>query len=143
MTPDSFATRLYPCLFELDSQPVTQTLFHYVIVRNDLPVGMLAAQIVHAAGETSPGNLLSGTHAVVLGIDSEQELKSLSRKLRDANVPHKPIIENDPPYTDQWMAIGISPAPKSAIYPHVKRLNLVRGSAPTSAKKEAPKRLGE
>lgn len=87
---------------------------------------MLAAQIVHAAGETSTGDLPAGTHAVVLGVDSEEALKFLSRKLRAACVPHKPIIENDAPYTDQWMALGLSPAPKGCIYPHVKHLDLVK-----------------
>lgn len=87
----------------------------------------MAAQLVHAAGETSPGNLPTGTHAVVLGVSSEDALKFVSKRLRDARIPHKPIIENDAPYTDQWMAIGVKPLPKGDVYPHLRKLNLLDG----------------
>jgi hypothetical protein len=99
---------------------------------------MTAAQVCHAAGETSPGCLPSGTIAVVLGV-SKDELQNISARLRKAKIPHKPIVENDPPYTDQWMAIGIQPRPKAEIYPHLSNLPLLRGSAPRSAKQGVPK----
>ena len=94
-------------------------------MRNDLPRGLLAAQCVHAAGESSPGNLSPGTHAVVLGTDSEG-LHKLRERLEQADVPHHAIIENDPPYTDQLLAIGICPAEKGEIYKHVSSLPLLR-----------------
>ena len=96
-----------------------------MIVRSDLPLGMLAAQVVHAASETSPGCLPHGTHAVVLGVASEEELKSVSQLLRAAEIPHKPIVENDPPLANQWCAIGVSPMEKNKIYPHLKHLTLL------------------
>ena len=110
------------------------TTYHYVIVRRDLPPGLLAAQIVHAAGETSPGNLQSGTHAVVLEVADEASLKEVSAQLRAAGVPHKPIIEPD--IGNTWTAIGVAPLPKARVYPHLKHLGLY-GDRPKDRQKEA------
>jgi peptidyl-tRNA hydrolase len=52
-----------------------------VIVRSDLSIGFLAAQIVHAAGESSVSNLKSGTHAVVLSVRTEAALALIARQL--------------------------------------------------------------
>lgn len=43
-----------------------------------LPRGLLAAQVVHAAGESSPGDLPEGTHAVVLAAEDQQHLRVLT-----------------------------------------------------------------
>jgi hypothetical protein len=52
-----------------------------VIVRADLPRGVQSAQIVHAAGESSPGQLPSGTYAVTLTAPSEQALQKEAERL--------------------------------------------------------------
>jgi hypothetical protein len=70
---------------------------------------MLAAQVVHAAGETSPGQLPEGTHAVVLATPDEAALARVHRALVAAGIPHKAIIEPDPPWDGALMAIGIEP----------------------------------
>lgn len=80
-----------------------------MIVRSDLPLGFLAAQVVHAAGESSPGNLDPGTNAVVLGARDEAELAALERKLQRAGVPHVAIREPDPPWNGALTAIGLIP----------------------------------
>lgn len=99
-------------------------LCHYVAVREDLPLGLLCAQVVHAAGESSPGDIPPGTHAVVLGC-TEDELYSLARYLARTGVPHALIHEDDEPYRGQLLAIGLRPARKSELRPHVKKLRLL------------------
>jgi len=41
-------------------------------------------------------------------------------------VPHKPIIENDPPWNGQLTAIGLVPAPKSQLKGLLRRYPLLR-----------------
>jgi peptidyl-tRNA hydrolase len=84
-------------------------LTHYAIIRSNLPIGFAAAQIVHAADESTSHNLTPGTFAVVLSVDSEDELKQLGQRLVSAAIPHVYIREPDPPYFGQLTAIGIAP----------------------------------
>jgi hypothetical protein len=84
-------------------------LYHYVIVRGDLPHGVQVAQTIHAAGESCEGPLSSGTFAIALSARSESLLEDLAIRLREAEVPHTVIREPDPPYDGQLMAIGIRP----------------------------------
>lgn len=98
-----------------------------MIVRADLPVGFLAAQVVHAAGESSPGNLDRGTNAVVLAVRSEAELAALARKLALAGIPHTVIDEPDPPWNGQLTAIGLVPtADRAAVKPLLSCLPLLK-----------------
>lgn len=106
---------------DLDSQPLT----HYIAVRKDLPRGLLAAAVTHAAGESSPGNLESGTNAVVLGL-SGPELHAWQDRLADASVPHIPIIENDHPYEDVLVAVGLPPCARADVRSFTKKLPLLR-----------------
>jgi len=78
-------------------------------------MGLLAAQVTHAAGESSPGNLPEGTCAVVLGVTGPEALQLLKDSLERKGVPHKAVIENDQPYSGQLMALGLVPAPKSKL----------------------------
>ena len=87
----------------------TKTLYHYVVVRSDLPHGVQVAQTIHAAGESCEGPLPSGTYAVALSVPDETSLRELARRLWDSEVPHKLILEPDAPYDGQAMAIGIFP----------------------------------
>ncbi len=80
-----------------------------MVIRSDLPVGFLAAQIVHAAGESVSKNLPPNTNAVVLSVDSEAELLAVAKQLQLAGVPHVSIHEPDPPYNGAFTAIGIVP----------------------------------
>ena len=56
------------------------------MVRKDLAIGVLAAQVVHAAGESSPGNLPEGTYAIVLAVPDEGALKAVAARLQLAGV---------------------------------------------------------
>jgi len=85
----------------------------------------MAAQLVHAAGESAPGNLCPGTYAVVLAA-TQEKLKTLSETLTAAGIRHRAIIESDPPYCGQLMAIGLAPAPRQEVKRHVSSFPLLR-----------------
>ena len=80
-----------------------------MVVRADLPRGFLASQIVHAAGETSPGGLPEGTYAIVLAVHGIRELLTVRANLEAAGIPHKLICEPDAPYNGAPTAIGLVP----------------------------------
>jgi hypothetical protein len=114
-----------PCISagSRDTDPLT----HYVIVRADLPFGVAAAQIIHAAGESSPGRLPRGTYAVALAARDEAELSAIEARLRRAGVRLKAIRESDPPYSGRLMALGLTPMPKSVLRQHLSSLPLLYG----------------
>lgn len=109
-------------LADLEAGP----LYHYVIVREDLPRGLQAAMMVHAAGESSPGNLPDDTHAVVLTVADESELMKLRLRLLANYIQHRAIIEPDPPLSGQLVAIGIVPARKEKLRAYLANLPLLR-----------------
>lgn len=97
-----------------------------MLVRPDLPRGLLAAQVVHAAGESaSETQLKSGTYAVVLQATGEQ-LHVLAGELQAAGVEFRSIVESDPPYAGELMAIGLKPAPRAQIRRYVSSFPLLR-----------------
>ena len=100
--------------------------YHYVIVRDDLPIGHLAAQTIHAAGEsaalTAPPQ---GTHAIALQA-APDALKDISIALAMADIRHVTIREPDFPYCNAITALGIAPQPRSkALSKIVGELRLV------------------
>ncbi len=101
----------------IDRQPeeaTIQPLYHYCIVRRDLPTGVMAAQLCHAAGEsTFDFKVPSGTYAVVLSVADEEELISLARRLTAADIRHIMIREPDLPWDNQAMTIGLFPSIKT------------------------------
>lgn len=68
---------------------------------------------MHAAGESSPGNLSSGTYAVVLSTEDDLELMQVADRLRAAGLEHVCIFESDAPWLGQLMAIGVKPLLRS------------------------------
>ncbi len=105
---------------------------HYIIIRDDLSIGDLAAQVTHAAGESSPGNLPEHTIAVVLGVNP-QELEDVSAILTKHDIAHRRIVEVDPPFCGQLMALGVIPRPKRDVYPLLKKYS------PLGAQREGKK----
>ncbi len=81
--------------------------------------------MTHAAGESSPGNLPSGTHAVVLGVSPER-LCAVQKRLESKGVRFKAIVENTAPWADQTTAIGLTPGRKSIVGRHVADLPLLK-----------------
>ena len=99
-----------PGNYGFDTRRVYQgPLTHYCILRGDLPRGVLAAQLIHAAGESSPGDLPKNTFAVALSAKSESHLGFIEQKLQRLNIPHHAIREPDEPWCGALMAIGIPP----------------------------------
>ena len=86
----------------------------------------MAAQLIHAAGESSPGNLSSGTYAIALAAESEIQLLAIEQRLISQNIPHAAIRESDDPWNGQLMAIGIAPCDRSVIRREVSQLPLIR-----------------
>ena len=95
--------------FGFDSRQSRQQLTHYCILRQDLPLGTLAAQLMHAAGESVQEKLPPNTFAVALAAKSEEHLAFLEDKLRRFSIPHKAVREPDSPWNGALMAIVILP----------------------------------
>lgn len=131
LTPATCVARVRACVIAIAASPLT----HYVIVRADLEPGFLAAQIVHAAGESSPGGLPEGTFAVVLAVPSETALAELGRQLVDAGIAHVAIREPDAPHLGALTAIGCVPvADRAAIRRLTSSLPLYGQRAPAPAR---------
>ena len=94
-------------------------------MRPDIPVGVQSAQITHAAGESSPGNLPSGTYAVVLTADVSNLLK-IEQILKDAHIPFSAIRENGGDWDGELMAIGVAPDRKNKLRRYFSSLPLLR-----------------
>jgi len=97
-----------------------------VIVREDLPRGVQSAMLVHAAGESSPGNLKDGTYAFVLSVPNEEALMVVAAKLIRARVAFVTVFEPDAPYNGQLMALGVIPARKEDLRKHLSALPLLK-----------------
>jgi len=107
---------------------VVDVLYHYVVIRLDLPRGVQAAQIIHAAGESAcmAGSVPPGTNAVALGVPCEARLLELGRTLTEAGVAHAAIVETEGPFAQQTMAIGCSPATKKELKRYFSSIPLIK-----------------
>lgn len=63
--------------------------------------------MIHAAGESSPGNLPPSTHAVALEARDEAQLLDLEERLIAAGIQH--IAIREPDRNNELMAIGLVP----------------------------------
>lgn len=89
-------------------------LTHYIIVRRDLPLGVCAAMIAHAAGESGAlyqdeNGRFRNARAVVLAVDNEVALYRVGAKLFKNNIQFVDVVESGEIYKDQYMAIGLVP----------------------------------
>jgi hypothetical protein len=93
----------------------------------------MAAQIVHAAGESVTENLPPNTSAIVLSVPSENELLGVAQQLQRAGIAHVAIREPDPPYNGVFTAIGVAPvADRKPLKRILSRLPLL-GKEPNAA----------
>lgn len=95
-------------------------------MRADLPRGLQAAQIVHAAGESSPGNIPAGTYAIVLAVPDKHALAAEAYRLTKVGVSLTPIYEPDAPYHGELMALGLTPGRKEDLRRHLSCLPLLK-----------------
>lgn len=77
------------------------------MVRSDLPLGFLTAQVAHAASESSPVPDPPGTNVVVLSVPSEGALLAVYRRLVLADIRCVLVVEPDPPWLGAATAIGV------------------------------------
>lgn len=117
---------------------INQYLTHYCVVRSDLPVGVQAAQLIHAAGQSVSEPLAEGSYAIALHVKSEAELLALSKRLKTAAIDHALVVESDEPYSGQAMAIGINPMDRKPLKPLLSSYPLVR-NAPVAQSDRAPR----
>lgn len=89
-----------------------------------MSLGILAASLVHAAGESSPGNLPEDTHAIVLAVPDEAALAREKERLEKAGVRFVAIREPD--LGDALMALGIAPGRKEILRRFLSSLPLLR-----------------
>lgn len=89
-------------------------------------MGHQAAQLIHAAGASSPGNLPVGTYAIALHAKDEDELKRINYALLQEGIGCSTIIESDAPYSGQLMAIGIAPMDRRRLRRLLSRYPLVK-----------------
>lgn len=82
--------------------------------------------LVHAAGESSPGNLPEDTYAVILAVPNEAALARERDRLRAAGVKLVEIHEPDAPWNKALMALGLQPARKEALRKLVSELSLLK-----------------
>jgi hypothetical protein len=81
---------------------------------------------VHAAGESSPGDLEENTYAIVLAVPDEAALAREAARLERAGVAFVPIAEPDAPFHGALMALGLRPARKEVLRKHLSCLPLLR-----------------
>lgn len=86
----------------------------------------MSAQLIHAAGESSTGNLPKNTFAVALAVPGEEKLLELEKQLLETRIPHNAVREIDPPYNGQLMAIGICPTIRDKVKGVLSQLPLVK-----------------
>jgi len=82
--------------------------------------------IVHAAGESSTGNLPEGTFAVALAARDERDLEQIAARLRARGVAFVEIREPDPPHNGALMALGIRPGRKEDLRRALSSVPLLR-----------------
>ena len=129
-------------------------LIHYIFVRRDLPVGVMAAMVTHAAGESAAryvANYNNDTYfhaiAVVLEAKDDTDLCKIGEYLYSAGLDYVHIIESGGPYDGQLMAYGLIPNTREhfgellkpfQLLKQLDNLTVVEVKSPTSHDKENP-----
>lgn len=106
-------------------------LSHYIFVRRDLPVGVIAAMCTHAAAESAIWNptdiAACNTRAVVLQAKDESHLEKIRSYLIGENIPHIRIVEDAGVYAHQLMALGIIPVEHVTLGKRLSEFTLLNG----------------
>lgn|SRR3990167_6978572 len=96
-------------------------LTHYIIVRRDIPLGVLAAMVTHVAGESgalyqdSYDGRFRGARAVVLEVKNELALYKAGALLFKHDIQFVDMKEHGGPYDGQYMAIGLVPVESDVV----------------------------
>lgn len=89
--------------------------YQYIIVRDDIAFDRLSAQIAHAARRSATFPEHPHTHAIVLAVSSEAELRETYERLIEAGFAATLIEEPDEPFNGAATAIGCAPIPRKKI----------------------------
>ncbi|HVI40685.1 MAG TPA: hypothetical protein VM577_08495, partial [Anaerovoracaceae bacterium] len=107
-------------------------LVHYIVVRRDLPLGVCAAMITHAAGESGAlymdpyDGRFRGATAVVLEAKNEGILKADAAYFRNNGIRHVEVHESGGPYHGQLMAIGLVPDDREILAPKLSTFQTLK-----------------
>ena len=110
-------------------------MIHCVIVRAGLPLGVMAAQIIHAAGESAAGLPDSNTRALAVEARSDGEMYETLDRIRERGLAHVEIHEPDAPYKGALLAIGIRPVAKGCLK-FLQHLPLIKSRSGSSEKEQ-------
>lgn len=94
-----------------------------------MPLGVVCAQVTHAAGDSAVGFSLQRWYqgpvtAVVLGVRDEKQLKYYWRRLEKAEISHTLVVEDAGPFAGQATAIGVMPTEdREKVFKVLKKLN--------------------
>jgi peptidyl-tRNA hydrolase len=120
---------------------MTWTIRHYVIVREDLPPGVVAAQVAHAAGISAHHSDCNPSEAsvVVLGARNTQHIHALARRFTNWGLSHVQIHEPDAPWNGALMAIGLPPTNQPNFSHYFQDLELLYAKDRTMRRKRSTK----
>lgn len=102
-------------------------LIHYILVRKDLPLGVMAAMVTHAAGESAAlHENFRGCVACVLEAKNESALKEAIKTFELADLQYVVVSEPSPPYDGAFMAIGVVPGERDTLSPIMKSFQCLK-----------------
>jgi hypothetical protein len=85
--------------------------YHYILVRQDLPIPVQMVNVAHAAGESVvEAPIPPTTRAVVLHVADEAQLLEYAAEVQQKGLSHVLIREPDAPYNGAAMALGLAPS---------------------------------
>lgn len=101
-------------------------LYHYLLVRRDLPFGDICAQIGHAAGESArlAPELPPNTHIVILQVPDEAVLREYEERIAMAGLRYSAIREPD--LNNSLTAVGIEPQARNPVRKILSNLPLLK-----------------
>jgi len=107
--------RKYPCPIDPQTTQTETDLKLYVVIRSDLPPGAQAAQATHGAIAFVMNHPviarywhLKSNNLVLLQVPSEECLKHLATRAKDAGIDH--AVFREPDFDDTVTAVAIEPA---------------------------------
>lgn len=114
-------------------------IVHYVFVRRDLPLGVLAAMVTHAAGESGAlyqdlyNGRFRGATAVVLEAKNERDLTDILDYLTEEQIQHVVVHESEGEYHGQLMAIGLVPTEREFLAPKLEDYQTLKTLTPVAS----------
>lgn len=92
---------------------MNELLYHYILVRKDIPIETQMVSIAHGAGESiKVAPIPSTTICVLLYVDNEKQLLEYEKLIIAKGFDYVVIREPDEPWNNQAMSIGLTPSIK-------------------------------